>query len=369
MPVATFRQQLADLRASLVPFSRVNGAGSFHPVIIRPALAWSMVPRPRDRPEPSAATRDEDARRREAVSAVPAGAPPAMGLVEGSKFDATSSEPLRRNGMGGLTANGGKKVEDFCRLVAEERGCFGIWTVTLPPEVALEIDGIDGGIQLLGNVIRRRFNEALARACKREEEAVRRPVGVDWCYVIEPQGSGRPHFHFVFRCKARRGRKWLLGKGQLDRLIRNAFRTVTGRCHRFAAAGNVQALRKTPGRYLSSYLKKEAARNAANVLVANGYGRNLIPSQWWGMSRSGLQLVESHRFELPSVLVGWLSSMWPDLMGAGLLDAGIWQPPNDGAPSMVVGSWRTIEKARRTIEYLAYQVEAATPTGIRFGIT
>lgn len=369
MPAATFRQQLADLRACLVPYAG-RGAGAFHPVMIRPALSWSLVPRPRRARSDDSGTRTAEHRRREAVAWALAGAgAPAAGLVEGSELDAAAPEPLRRNGMSGLTANGGRKIEDFCALIREDRGLYAIWTVTLPPECASELDRIPNGIQVFGSALRRRFSEALGRACKRESVVVRRPISPDWGYVIEPQQTGRPHWHFVFRCKARRRRPWLLGKGKLDRVIKNAMKTATGRDHRTTAAGNVQSIRSTPGRYLSSYLKKEASRNAAKLLLANGYSQNLVPHQWWGLSRSALDLVNRHRFELPSVLVGWLSKQWPGLAGIGILEAGIWQPDAEGAPAMVVGSWRSVEAARRTVEHLAHLAEVAAPTGIVFGVT
>ena len=366
---ASFREQLVDLRQSLSPYTG-RGAGAFHPVLIRPALAWSMVPRPRERRPQCAGRRDDAARRKERTDRVLAGAgPPALGLVEGSESDANLPKGLRRNGLHGLTANGGKKVEDFCRLVKQDRGLYGIWTVTMPPECAAELDQIEGGIRLFGDALRRRFSEALARACRRESKFCRRPIDADWAYVIEPQQSGRPHWHFVFRCKSRRGRGWLLGKGRLDRLIRNCMRSTTGRNHRYKAAGNVQSLKRDPGSYLSSYLKKTASVEAAETLLANGYGENLIPGQWWGMSRSALALVERHRFELPSVLVGWLSKSWPDLARLGLLKARIWQPESHGAPSMICGGWRSIEQAVACIRLLAENVEAATPTGLDFGRT
>ena len=369
MCAAGFREQLEDLRASLRPFAGF-GAGAFHPVIIRPSLSWAMVPRPRERLGGGEGSRTDADKLRERIAMSSAGAgPPAAGLVEGSEFDATPPEPLRRNGMRGLTDNGGKKVEDFCALIRQDRGLYGIWTVTLPPEVADDLDGIPDGVQAFGDALRRRFGEALSRACRRETARVRRPIAPDWCFVIEPQATGRPHWHYVFRCKSRRGRPWLLGKGRLDRVIRNAMRTATGRDHRTIAAGNVQSIRSTPGRYLSSYLKKEVSRNAALLLLANGYSENLVPRQWWGMSRSALALVERHRFELPSVLVGWLSRQWPGLSGIGLLDAAIWQPDAEGAPSMVVGSWRSVEAARRTVEHLAALAERAAPLGVVFGRT
>jgi hypothetical protein len=266
-------------------------------------------------------------------------------------------------------------IEDFCRLVKQDRGLYGIWTVTMPPECAEELDQLDGGIRLFGDALRRRFSEVHARACKKESKRCRRPIDPNWAFVIEPQQSGRPHWHFVFRCKSRKGRPWLLGRGRLDKLIRFAMRTATGREHRFKAAGNVQALRKDPGSYLSSYLKKTASRDVCEVLRRNGYGENLIPFQWWGISVSARRLVESHRFELPSVLVGWLSRMWPDMHQAGLLEARLWTPEGrdgvvkPGAPTLVVGGWKHIEHAIRAIRFLAEAQETACRTGIVFGRT
>ena len=382
-----FRERLADLRRCLAPYAG-RGSGVFHPVIIRPALAWSLVPKPRQRVGDAAATLSVRQRDRLRIARLLGGegAPPS-GLVEGSQFDATGSDQssdgqtvqvtdaeghrriAARYGMRGLTGNGAKKIEDFCRLVKQDGSCYGIWTVTLPPELAAELDRIPDGCQRFGDAIRRRFSEALQRACRREAARCRTPISASWCYVVEPQQSGRPHWHYVFRCKARRGRPWLLGKHQLDRLIRNAAATVTGGTYRTLAAGNVQALRKDPGSYLSSYLKKSASANAALVLLANGYSENLIPHQWWGMSREALHLVEHHRFELPSCLVGWLSRQWPGLRGIGLLEAQVWTPEAEGAPSMVVGSWRSIEDAIRCIRHLADLAERGSPAGITFGRT
>jgi hypothetical protein len=253
--------------------------------------------------------------------------------------------------------------------VRQDRGIYAIWTVTLPPEVALELDGIPNGCQRLSDVLRRRFGEELRRSCAREAARTRALVPDHFVFVIEPQKTGRPHWHFVFRCKARRGRRWLLGKGRLDRLIRNAFRTVTGNDHRTAAAGNVQALRSDPGRYLSKYLRKTARSSSADLVLASGWSVNMVPLRWSGFSVSARKFVEGFRFELPSVFVGWLSKQWPLLAGIGLLDARLWQPEADGAPSMVVGSWPGIAAARRCIGHLAQLAETAVPSGRTFGLT
>jgi hypothetical protein len=146
--------------------------------------------------------------------------------------------------------------------------------------------------------------------------------------------------HFVFRCKSRRRRRWLLGKGKLDRLIRNALRSVIGREFAVPSAGNVQALRSSPGAYLSKYLRKGTGRNGAEAVLAKGWSVNLIPFHWWGWSRDALALVRRHTSVLPSVLVGWLSLHWPRFVAAGYCQAVIWQPEAEGAPAMVVGQWR-----------------------------
>jgi hypothetical protein len=260
-------------------------------------------------------------------------------------------------------------VEDLCALVRQDRGCYGLWTVTLPVEVALVLDTVENGAQKFGDTIRRRFGEALRRACQREARLVRCPVPDHFWFVVEPQQSGRPHWHFVFRCKARRGRGWLLGKGRLDRIISAAFRTVAGVAMPAKAAGNVQALRKDPGSYLSSYLKKEASRNAAAVVLANGWSLNLVPLRWWGCSYSARAFLNQYRFPLPSVAVGWLSKQWPQLAAVGALDARLWTPEADGAPTIVCGRFLGISGAERVISHLFALADRAYDCGRTFGIT
>jgi len=365
----SFRSALADLRRSCVPFYGM-GAGAFHPVKVRPSLSWALVHRPRRNRADGDGSRGPEQRKRERIARLLAGgAPPALGLVEGGELDASPPNQSPRQGLGGLTTFAAGKIEDFCSLVRQDRGIYAIWTVTLPPEVALQLDALPNGCQRLSDVLRRRFGEELRRSCAREAARTRALVPDHWAFVIEPQKTGRPHWHFVFRCKARRGRRWLLGKGRLDRLIRNAFRTVTGNDHRTAAAGNVQALRSDPGRYLSKYLRKTARSSSADLVLASGWSVNLVPLRWSGFSVSARKFVESYRFELPSVFVGWLSKQWPLLAGIGIIDARLWQPEADGAPSMVVGSWPGIGAARRCIAHLAELAEAAVPSGRTFGLT
>lgn len=366
---ADLRACLDDLRQNLAPFAGL-GAGAFHPVMIRPSLGFAMVPRPKDKQRQGEGARDAEAKRRERLAAAldprPLGAP---GLVEGSDSDALAPNPSARKGLNGLSAAGASKIEDLCSIVRQDRGLYGIWTVTLPPEAAAQLDQVENGAQRFGDVIRRRFAEALARAAAAEAQRVRVPVPAHWWFVIEPQKQGRPHWHFVFRCKSRRGRGWLLGKGRLDRLIRAAIRSTTGDDVSANAAGNVQALRSNPGRYLSKYLRKGATSSAADCILANGWSLNLVPFHWWGCSTSARELLNRYRFELPSYVVGWLSTQWPLLKAMGRLSARIWQPGGEGAPAIVVGSWLTVGNLLETVERLVGLAERAYPSGRTFGVS
>lgn len=339
---------LMDIRDASRPFYGA-GARTFHPVTVRPSLSFALVPRPREREDrdpdrPRVATGPKPARSqigalcRGIAAAAAAGG--GAGLVDGSYSDARTQKETRRKGLHGLTRGGARFVEDFCALVREDRGCYGIWTVTLPPEAAAALDTIPDGAQKFGDVLRRRFGEALSRAAATEARRARVPVPDHWAFVVEPQKAGRPHWHFVFRCKARRRSRWLLGKGRLDRLIANSIRTVAGQAVAVRAAGNVQALRKDPGSYLSKYLRKGRGGNGADAVLAGGWSVNMVPFHWWGASASARSFVRSYCWELPGLAVAWLSRQWPALARVGAIDAKLWQPEADGAPAIVCGRWR-----------------------------
>ena len=345
-----------------------NGADTYYPVMVRPTLGFAMVPRRRRERCAADGQRDDAARKREAIARVLSGGqgPPA-GLVDGGYSDAPTQKNCHRKGFGGLTRRGARMVEQFCRITRQDRGLYAMWTVTLPPETAESLDRIDRGFDRFVFSLRRRFSEALARACARERG--RRPILPNWAFVVEPQSSGRPHLHFVYRCRSRMGRPWLLSTGGLDRLIANAVAATTGAPCRVIAAGNVQALRKDAGRYLSKYLAKGLKNNAARVLLQLGWSENLVPSQWWGISTTARALVAEFTFPVPAVFVGWLSREWPAMAGAGVLRARVWAPPAEGAPSCVVGSFPSPEACRWVFDRLAELAESAVNSGRKFGYT
>jgi len=360
-----FRSVLADVRASCVALYG-RGVSAFHPVVVRPSMGFALVPRPAERSAPCDGRGVERWRRHRRLSGCCAAAA-APGLGDGSESDARQSSP--RQGLGGLTRHGGRRIEDLCALSRQDARVFGLWTVTLPVEVATALDAVEDGATRWVDTIRRRFGEAHKRACDREGKRRGRRIESAWWFVVEPQKAGRPHLHFVFRSKAQRASKWLLGKGALDRLIKNSFRTVTGTAYPADYAGNVQALRKDPGSYLSKYLRKGDGLNGADVVLRGGWSINLVPRRWWGCSRAARAWVNEYTFTLPDRLVAQLSLRWRRLVGAGLLEASIWEPDQAGAPAVVVGSFGDPGHLRRLLSHLSSLADRSYPGGVVFGRT
>lgn len=361
------RSQLASARQSFLPFYG-RGTDVFYPVMVKPTLGFCLVPRRRKEREAGSGLRDEAARKRERMAwALAGGGVPPAGLVEGPRSESPPMEPRPPLGIGGLTRNGADKVEQFCRIVRQDRGLYAMWTVTLPHEAAQALDGIDRGFQKFVDRLRRAFSQALARACARERG--RTPCLPNWVFVIEPQTSGRPHLHVVFRCRSRMGRPWLLSTVGLDRLIASALEHVIGEQFKVLSAGNVQCLRKDAGRYLSKYLTKSKEENSACVCLAAGWSINILPRQWWGISTTGRALVDEYTFPIPESLVGWLSKMWPQLATSSVLDAKIWRPPAEGAPQVVVGSWPSVEAFAWCMAHLAQQMTEAIESPLSYGYT
>ena len=331
---------LLTLREDLAPLQGF-GAGTYHPVRIRPSLRFTMVPAPQGRSDDADRPTEhlgEVCRRSSERWASAAMA--AAGLVEAAKSDATGPEPLRRHGNRGLPAAGALLVEDFCALTRQSKNRFGLWTVTIPASAGACLEEISDGWSRFQDVIRRRFSEAHRRAALRETRRLGVEVPPHWVFVVEPQDNGRPHMHFVFRSKGASGRRWLLSRNRLDSIIRQALYAVTGRRFDCKAAGNVQTLRKDPGSYLGGYLKKGRMRPGSEVIYRAGYSQNMVPKSWWGRSDEARAWVLSHVSEVPRLLVSYLSLHWPRLMEAGHLQAKVIQLEGEFAPAVVVGRWR-----------------------------
>lgn len=347
---ADIQADLADIRASLVPLYREGHSPAYYPVRVLPTLGFALVPRRKQERTGPGAGRDAAARKREKMARFLGAGVAGAGLGEGTRSDARPFDGPNPPGLCGLTKHGGRMVEAFCRLWRDKKHLFAVWTVTLPPDLAAALDGIEGGYTSFQGVLRRRFSEALARACRRHRGKV--PCEPDWCFVCEPQKSGRPHLHFVFRSRARMGGTWHLSTAALDRLIGNAAAVVIGRPVDVSTAGNIQSIQKDMGRYLSGYLKKGIGQTAAWTVLLSGWTWNLVPARWWGLSTSARRLVFCHTLEIPGCLVNVLSLHWRGLVAAGLLKAEVWDLQGEGAPSVVAGFWRDVGRFRETLAFL-----------------
>lgn len=367
MKRSDLRSVMSDVRASFVPFVG-NGAGVYYPVRVGPRLGFAMTPRRSAERSASEGRRDRAARQRERIEfALSGGQGPPTGLGEGIDSESTEPENSFPGWADRLTDRGAKAVEEFCSLVRQDRGLYAMWTVTLPPMAVVALNASPQGFNRFVGHLRRAFSQVLARACARERG--RQPCLPHWAYVVEKHKSGVPHLHFVFRCRSRMGRPWLLSTGRLDRVISQAIGSTIGLrldCNR---AGNVQALRKDPGSYLSKYLRKGRQDDPARHRLSGPWSPNLYPATWWGMSVSARIFLESFMIEIPGVFVGWLSSLWPQLQAAGLMKARIWRPPAEGAPQIVVGGWGDPQKFRDVMMFLAQCAEDAVGFPMKFGVT
>jgi len=359
---------LADLNSTLIRWKEAAAgfygwpSPAFHPVRVRPCLRWALVPRPRARPSrdlPEAAMEIRslagtvDRRLSDALGGA--------GLVEGSKFDANCPEPLRRHGSAGLPPAGGLAIEDFCSLSKREKSRFGLWTVTIGEDEGSALESECDGWARFQDVVRRRFGEAHRRACRREAKRLGIPCPAHWAFVVEVQGNGRPHLHFVFRSKGCSGRRWLLNRHQLDGIIRQALHSITGRRFRCKAAGNVQTLRKDPGAYLGGYLKKGRKRPGTEAIMAAGYSYNLVPKQWWGRSAEALAWTREHTFEVPGGWGAWLSLHWPQLASLGMIAAALVDLSGENAPAVVCGRFRGVGGLERCLSELRDCAAVAVP--------
>lgn len=367
MAGSDIQADLAEVRASLVPLYREGPAPAFYPVRVLPTLGFALVPRRRrERTGPGAGI-SEAVRKRLLIASALRAVGDGAGLVDGIRSDASPFDGSNPPGFCGLTRHGARMIEAFCRLWRDKKHLFAVWTVTLPPDLAVALDGIEGGFTRFQGVLRRRFSEALARACRRHRGKV--SCEPDWCFVCEPQKSGRPHLHFVFRSRARMGGTWHLSTAALDRLIGNAAAVVIGRPVDVSSAGNVQQVQKDMGRYLSGYLKKGVGSTAAMTVLLNGWTWNLVPAQWWGLSTSARSLIFRHTIEVPGCLARWLSVQWRGLVDAGIMKAAVWDLAGDGAPSVVAGFWRDVGSFRKTLSYLHDLHSAAVGSNCIFGRT
>lgn len=338
---------IRDAERSLMPCLR-GEVSLFHPVKVRPSLGFALVPAPRER-VPVGESGAVGAYRRNRSMWLLGLRPKADGWArpEGSESDASQKvRPSRR--CLGLTRQGAGAVEDLCSLLDESPHLCAFWTVTLPPEAVAAALAGRGSWALFQDRIRRRFGEALKRALSDPgtSRSRARQMPCQWGFVVERQRSGVPHLHFVYRARMHRGAAWVLRTGRLDSLIRNSLRAVFGVDCDVRAAGNVQAIKRGCGRYLSKYLRKTAKNGGGHHQSDALPAGPLDPVRWWGLSSGARATIRALTFALPAQIAGALARCLPEMERRGFLSWRRVHLSGAGAPSVVIGRWRGVEGLR-----------------------
>jgi hypothetical protein len=335
-------------------------AGGFHPVKVGPRFVCSLVPSPAERPQH---LRASDARAR--LSAVAGEGAPA-GLGDGFESDAISrpgGSNRPRSRPKGVTRLGKRLIRDAGPLMDAKPGCWGFWTVTLPPSAVKSLSTVEAGWPKFQDTMRRRFAESLSRAMarrRREKGGCLPPMrggvfngydrGAMWAFVVEPHKSGLPHLHIIFLAKPSRNAPWFLDRDVFDRLIAKAIEAVTGDVCTVAAAGKLMSVDGRASRYLTKYLAKGAGDNALEAMESNGVPEGMIPRRWWGISHHLRDAVGMATARIPRAIVSILSVKWREMEEAGLLKGGVWNPPSPGAPGVLCIRFNGAENFLRAME-------------------
>lgn len=222
----------------------------------------------------------------------PWGESPPMGLSP-----ARNSDTPRRYGWNGLTAKGRRTIRSVTSALETRRRDAAFWTISLPGP-ALD--------QLAANDSWPVFQDAIRRNLRRRLRPAN--IGGEAIGVVElqPERTARegrpcPHLHVVFLGK-RPGRKvWALHRTVLDRIIVQSLAAAGVHGVDVAAAGNVQPVRRTVAGYLAKYLTK------AGVLEEEiNRQLELIPRQWWFVTREAVAFAARFRFTVPARFALWL---------------------------------------------------------------
>ena len=227
-----------------------------------------------------------------------AGAAGLVGCAESVQRDC----PPRRYGLNGLTATGRRRLTAGCCLLEERRRLLSFWTITLPPEVMVELLELDSW-HVFQNAIRHRL-------VRRLEQRGLQPL-VLAVAELHPErsieaGQALPHLHVLFQGKAVGATTWALDRADLDELIVLALAAAGVVVESLPWAGNVQAIRKSVRRYLSKYVSKSShVFKGVGFLAMIGDPR-LCPRQWWFMSRPLLAMIEAATRCLPAEFLAWM---------------------------------------------------------------
>lgn len=238
-------------------------------------------------------------------------------------------------GMKGLTGKGKRRIEEGCRILEMDRHLCTFWTTTMAEEVQKAIEAGYGSTSELTDRLMQELGRLLH--AKRLPEEV---VG-----VIEVQeerwrqsGVWAPHWHLVFQTRRHRRGRRIVSISDLDRLWRRVVLTVTGVDlwklpeEKRRAACKTEPIKKTVGGYMRKYMRKGASPEV--LREAREVAPQLVPGQWWCMSRPLLSVIQRLTGRLSASLLLYINEMEKELINDGLLFSR-WRGKDNGVPPMV----------------------------------
>ena len=195
------------------------------------------------------------------------------------------SQPKKRYGLKGITAQGKRKVRSGSALLERYYGKerLGFFTATLPSEK----HGVDD-VDLLylakhWNLVTKRFFEEVVRELKRQSA----PTEIIAVTEIQEKRWSKyqqvaPHLHWVMVAKRdTKYKSWYLSTEWLSQLWNRIIANTLGReAGSLGSAGSVDGkrIRKSATRYISKYISK-----GGKLLreIKEKSSPETLPSQWW----------------------------------------------------------------------------------------
>jgi hypothetical protein len=236
---------------------------------------------------------------------------PPMGLS-----DATNShKPRTKRGQGGITSLGKRKVRSACALLDKSfrRRCATLGTCTIPGVTDQETEILDDNWSEIVRQFMQEIKRQLERrGCKNLEYVLVSEIQENRYRVHKVVGL---HIHFLIQGRNKPSDPWAISKEDLRRIWQRIIENFLKRPVDCSAATRVESPRKSLGKEMGKYISKGS--KITSQLKRDGKG-HLLPSSYWGMSRSLSQRVDQATVKLTGDDAYWFLSSLNDF-GAGIV--------------------------------------------------
>jgi hypothetical protein len=184
-----------------------------------------------------------------------------------------------------------------------------------------------------------RFTDHLRRCLLRALKRARLPRWAVGVIELQPQRTARegrpcPHWHILFIGRRPGRRVWALHTSVLDGLIAKALAAAGVRGVGTKGCGQVEPVKKSVGGYMAKYLTK-----GSDLSEVCGMQLELVPRQWWFLSRELAAFVGDTMVVLPVHFALWIIANMNMLQQKGLCSISRLEIPDARAPSCWAVNW------------------------------